>query len=1234
MAIEAIHKLEPHRTMYLRGFDRRGAAASLNNASATGFTVSGVWSDQADFVVHVIHDADDQFGHLFTTRYLPDFSLSGVTLDYDVVMTNGMSPVSRKYPSVPWGSLSYITKTETPGTLSLLPMATAAPGMAAASATYTVNGATTAFDRVQLIYLSNLGYDYTVPGGLIGHATYFFQAFGTTATITVNSTPYVYTVTNPAGETGAVIAAGVAAAAGADPLVIFTVATNVISFVSRVNTGVTANVSGYLLWLITDPPDAYIAKQFVAQINGTNWNLIGPTIALMAAQSGASFTVYAARYGTVNTAGTAVTFAGGQNFLGSHNGDPIQIGGTWYTIATVNSPASITLTGTAGTQTGAAYLAPGAGRDGNSVALMELHLTGTSYLTPAGASKLTGGADPTSMHFHVDFTARGIDSVRQLWLTFAPALKYDSGGVNPALVAFAAVEWSAVFTNWTLVDPNAVLPLKIAGPGSTTLGSRDGWVNYAGTGWSEQGGFYFAGFARMSATAGDQVSAQYSCQHPHNLYLGTALTSGGGKFTVALDGVAVSTIDTYADAGSPIAGRRLIAIGVAAGMHAVTFTVSAAHNAASNGYNCWFDFLQAAVLSDVQDPATIFLKVNAACDYDTPQTYGLSPSRAFSNLTRMGFAGDIDFYAGVFFANKRIRAGGNFHAAIVTIASATPGDTMFLQVGGFSYGDGLGTAFGASVFPADTVDTLAQRFVNAINTLFVGIRAARTATGTVTITTLSPVAGFTLFRSGTAISFTGDIGLGNEGVWQIDSAQASPLNRAFKDYLADFCALVQAVGQTVTVAFSQELLAPPDLNTAAGAWGQRFADGTQVLTATGFGSWGSGVVEVVTGSAPIAIQQTGHGYITGNTVHLASAIASGVWMVTVVDADNYQLTKLTSGGYTPGAGDAAFIELQTTQCNFNAATMTAYVTNCYLQAAGILNAAGLVPWLQFGEVGWWFFSRVTNAAIGYASYTSPIGIGTQKPHGLSTGQGVIIAGVRGNAAANGASIVSVVDATHFTLNGSAGNGNYVAGTGTVSGGGMAYYDAYTASLRTLGAFYTQDDAPASGDVAFLAGQIRTHIDAVRTAVLAAYAGAKFELLYPYDVNFPQAYSTNDLPYPQGGRLNAAVNLPPAYLAQAGSGLDRLKMEALSWGATYRNLANAQATIAFPPKPVAGAGGWPLSKTAYLIPIFNGGCPWPAEYVAAINAGTPLVNFWAVDHLTLLSWPIQPLPTAARGASLT
>ena len=148
--------------MYLRGFDRRGCAASLNNASASGFTVSGVFSDQADFAVLVLFDADDQFGHLFTTKYLPDFSLTGVTLDFDLAITSAQNPVSRKFQSVPWGALSYITKSETPGTISLQPMATSATGMAAASQTFTVNGTPALYDRVQLVYLSNLVYDYLV----------------------------------------------------------------------------------------------------------------------------------------------------------------------------------------------------------------------------------------------------------------------------------------------------------------------------------------------------------------------------------------------------------------------------------------------------------------------------------------------------------------------------------------------------------------------------------------------------------------------------------------------------------------------------------------------------------------------------------------------------------------------------------------------------------------------------------------------------------------------------------------------------------------------------------------------------------------------------------------------------------------------------------------------------------------------------------------------------------------
>ena len=59
---DTLQKLD-YLTMHLRGFDRRGAAAALHSASATGFTLSGVWKDSADFAVLVLYDADDHFGH-------------------------------------------------------------------------------------------------------------------------------------------------------------------------------------------------------------------------------------------------------------------------------------------------------------------------------------------------------------------------------------------------------------------------------------------------------------------------------------------------------------------------------------------------------------------------------------------------------------------------------------------------------------------------------------------------------------------------------------------------------------------------------------------------------------------------------------------------------------------------------------------------------------------------------------------------------------------------------------------------------------------------------------------------------------------------------------------------------------------------------------------------------------------------------------------------------------------
>ena len=54
MASETIYTVEPHRTLHLKGFDGDGDAAALVNASATGFTLKGVFRDMADFCVLTI----------------------------------------------------------------------------------------------------------------------------------------------------------------------------------------------------------------------------------------------------------------------------------------------------------------------------------------------------------------------------------------------------------------------------------------------------------------------------------------------------------------------------------------------------------------------------------------------------------------------------------------------------------------------------------------------------------------------------------------------------------------------------------------------------------------------------------------------------------------------------------------------------------------------------------------------------------------------------------------------------------------------------------------------------------------------------------------------------------------------------------------------------------------------------------------------------------------------------
>lgn len=97
---------------------------------------------------------------------------------------------------------------------------------------------------------------------------------------------------------------------------------------------------------------------------------------------------------------------------------------------------------------------------------------------------------------------------------------------------------------------------------------------------------------------------------------------------------------------------------------------------------------------------------------------------------------------------------------------------------------------------------------------------------------------------------------------------------------------------------------------------------------------------------------------------------------------------------------------------------------------------GTAPFIRQGRTNFGAFTLSTDSTatstVSGATNTSPIQITTLAANALTTGQTVVITGVTGNTAANGTFTITVIDNTHFTLDGSTGNGTY-AGSGTVQG---------------------------------------------------------------------------------------------------------------------------------------------------------------------------------------------------------
>src|SRR6185312_3167643 len=221
-----------------------------------------------------------------------------------------------------------------------------------------------------------------------------------------------------------------------------------------------------------------------------------------------------------------------------------------------------------------------------------------------------------------------------------------------------------------------------------------------------------------------------------------------------------------------------------------------------------------------------------------------------------------------------------------------------------------------------------------------------------------------------------------------------------------------------------------------------------------------------------------HGYKNGQKTTISGVLgntaANGTWTVTVVDPNNFTLNgSVGSGTYTSGGvavnldwggchvwlspDNSNYVQLGKMYGPSRMGVLTAQVVSSadpdtthtlavdLTQSTGMLNSGTQADCDNFrtlcyvdGELISYEDATLTGpyrydlgahgsaAAITGATNASPIKIAVAN-HGLNTGETVVIAGVGGNTAANGTWVITIVDASNFNLNGSAGNGAYTSG---------------------------------------------------------------------------------------------------------------------------------------------------------------------------------------------------------------
>jgi hypothetical protein len=587
--------------------------------------------------------------------------------------------------------------------------------------------------------------------------------------------------------------------------------------------------------------------------------------------------------------------------------------------ASVSGPA-ITLTIKSGC---AAY----AGANGNRLGAYGLvaGTGGTEFWSPATV-QFSGGQSVMTRSFCLPFGELYLDkankankvptnNVRMMRWTYAADLQ-------PA--AYRRSEFSVTVSDWSITGTG--LTYSVAGPGSRRIEDNSSTLTYSATlgfpDWDASSpGNFSSGSIHFTTTQFATCTYQFVADQSFAVYIGTRRGASCANLSVFLDGIQTAAA-SLAD-GLEDSLVRVPAGTVQPGPHKLVV-----QHTGDPGTRLWLDFIDLVVPTQELPAFNPSPSTTLATDWDTLHSIALAPERTAWLIDKLGFTGRANHYAGALWFYELIRVGHVYASATIEFTGRVViGEWTTLSVG-FS-GSTLGPSNITHLhLSGDTTDTIAKAFELRINSGYTSIWA--TASGptltiqsrlmgddgnniTVSAATYSPgdsAPGLILIASSPQLA--GGIDGDDNGVGELLSARF-PKDKDLAAY---------AVANR---GWRTDLNATPRINRAARDWSRSYYQALK-----GYG------IEV--------------------TAAFSTELQNGDPSTAAAIAQRYPSN-------TP-----AVVTTPALQTNFSPVSL-AFWQQVYADMAQVMADAGQTPYLQFGEVQWWYFADDASGLPFYDDYT-------------------------------------------------------------------------------------------------------------------------------------------------------------------------------------------------------------------------------------------------------------------------